>query len=95
LDLHERLRALDALAQLLDNPRLLGDRAIARVHFSRRRPSLLRLERRELRPLRLLAPLVEKRRVQPLTPQERADLAALPRARLGLAQDPRLVLAGE
>ena len=30
-----------------------------------------------------------------ITPQERADLAALPRARLGLAQDPRLVLAGE
>ncbi len=85
---------------------IIGTRPACRALGATAQPRVLRLARiapgppaRALQGLQraalaLAAPLRQKRRVQPLATQQRTDLTRA-RARVGLAQDPQLVLRAE
>ncbi len=68
-----------------------GDLRLARIGL---RTPAGTIERRKRAALALAAPLRQQRRVQALAAQQRTDLTRLA-ARVGLAQDPQLVLRGE
>src|SRR5580700_11628762 len=94
LDVADQLQLRVLGLQPRDLPLLLGDLVGERVGWLALRPALLRLEVGECTLLTQTAPLDQMRGIQALAAKQRADLARL-RARVGLLQDPLLVLGGE
>jgi hypothetical protein len=93
LEFDEPLGAIGARLLLAELALELGDLLIASVRHPRHRTALSR-RRAQLSGVALLAPRRQVGRVQPFTPQQGGDGTLLPRAGVGLAQDPDLLRGG-